>query len=163
MTAALEERFWANVDKSGECWEWTGRRSAGYGVLSVGHRNVRATRLAVELTGRAVAPEQIVMHTCDNPPCVRPDHLRVATQADNVRDMFAKRRNRSIGKSYRTECPSGHPYDEANTIIRGTGRRVCRTCELTRESRRPSWHDRYPNGYRNRLAPSTDTPEAHHG
>ncbi len=141
----VEERFWSKVDKSGDCWIWTGSHDGkGYGVLAVERRNVRATHLSMELAGHVVSQDKLVMHVCDNPPCVRPDHLRVATHLDNMRDMFAKGRNRSIGKSYRTHCPAGHPYDEANTIQwtgRRTLRRVCRACEQAREARRP-WRAR---------------------
>lgn len=50
-----------------------------------------------------LAPGAVVMHTCDNPPCVNPAHLRVGTQADNLRDMFAK------GRGFRMPPGAAHP------------------------------------------------------
>lgn len=63
-------------------------------------------------------------HACDTPACCNPDHLADGTQADNMRD--AAERGRNAGQR-KTHCPSGHPYDEANTRIYD-GRRYCRTC-----------------------------------
>lgn len=76
------------------CREWRGPRSPkGYG-RSKG-RDVH--RLVVELAeGRPLAPGEVVMHRCDNPPCFLYEHLRRATQADNMRDAMAKGRHRFV-------------------------------------------------------------------
>lgn len=88
----VEERFWSKVDKSGPCWLWTGATlKDGYGNLKVGGRTVQAHRLSWEMHHGA-EPSGQVCHTCDNPSCVRPDHLFVGDQADNMRDMAAKGR-----------------------------------------------------------------------
>lgn len=96
----LETRFWAQVDmRSGiwECWEWTGARlPRGYGFAwdnAVG-ANRLAHRLAWELTNGPIPDDLWVLHRCDNPPCVRPDHLFLGTAADNAHDMMAKGRGR---------------------------------------------------------------------
>jgi hypothetical protein len=72
-----------------------------------------------------------VLHKCDNPPCVRPDHLYLGSNADNARDM--SRRGRSRG-SKTTRCPQGHAYDHENTRYDTKGRRRCRACN--KEQRR---------------------------
>lgn len=85
----LGDRFWSkvNVGTADECWEWTAATNEhGYGVMNVDGRTVKAHRLIMG------EPEGIVMHHCDNPPCVNPAHLVVATQSANVRDMYAKGR-----------------------------------------------------------------------
>lgn len=101
----LEERFWSKVDKSGECWTWTGAKEvAGYGKLYAG-RNERgvsqfrkAHRLSWELANGCPVPEgRQVLHSCDNPPCVNPAHLRVGTSGDNAAD----RADRKRGKEHR--------------------------------------------------------------
>ena len=97
---SLPRRFWSKVDRSGDCWVWTGARRRGYGRFRVGSRIdgsrtlVRATHVAWELTNGPVPDGLFVCHRCDNPPCVRPDHLFLGTALDNARDMIAKGRAR---------------------------------------------------------------------
>jgi hypothetical protein len=93
----LAERFWPLVDKSGECWEWTAARmKTGYGRLAVfterGKTQGLAHRVAYELTYGPIPPGMVICHRCDNPACVRPDHLFADTQTANMRDMTAKGR-----------------------------------------------------------------------
>jgi hypothetical protein len=100
--ASLEERLWGRVLRSDGCWEFTGTRNGmGYGVLGRHGRrggNVLAHRAAWELTFGPVPAELCVLHRCDNPPCVRPDHLWLGTRMDNNRDMVAKGRHRTQKK-----------------------------------------------------------------
>lgn len=93
----IADRFWekVNIDDNG-CWEWTGYRSpSGYGRIgSAGKygRGLIASRVSYELHYGPIPPGLHVLHSCDNPPCVRPDHLFLGTDADNVADMFSKER-----------------------------------------------------------------------
>ncbi|MCP4487836.1 MAG: hypothetical protein GY820_11040 [Gammaproteobacteria bacterium] len=92
-----QDRFWAYVDKSGDCWEWQASKSQrGYGQFSatVGGRlrNMRAHRLAYIWSGNDLQDDDILCHTCDNPSCVNPDHLFVGTHQDNMADKVAKER-----------------------------------------------------------------------
>jgi len=82
----------------GECWTWVGAKNEhGYGVLGRGGRGdglIKAHRIAYELFYRiALQPSQCVLHRCDNPPCVNPDHLFLGTQTDNLLDMRTKQRD----------------------------------------------------------------------
>ncbi len=89
----LEERFWAKVNKTDGCWEWVGRKSPkGYGEIDGTNYTVRAHRLSWELHYGPIPEGKLICHHCDNPPCVRPDHLFVGTIGDNNRDMCAKGR-----------------------------------------------------------------------
>jgi hypothetical protein len=90
----LEERFWRKVrrDEHG-CWEWLGAgRIGGYGHFNVGKRFVGAHRLAYELTYGPIPQGIVVCHRCDNPRCVRPDHLFVGSARDNMSDCRDKGR-----------------------------------------------------------------------
>jgi hypothetical protein len=92
------DRFWAQVERRDpdECWPWQGRRMPhGYGTLHhPGRRTSYAHRVAWEFTNGAIPDGLIVMHTCDNPPCANPRHLRVGTMRDNMQDREAKGRGR---------------------------------------------------------------------
>ena len=89
------ERFWARVERGDGCWEWRGtRRRDGYGQLMVNGKLIRAHRLAYELSVGPIPPGLSVCHRCDNPPCVRPDHLWLGSRAENLADMTAKGRRR---------------------------------------------------------------------
>ena len=96
MNPATLERFWARVQKSDGCWEWTGARTAagGYGEIMVDGVPWRAHRLSWTLVNGPIADGARVLHRCDNPPCVRPEHLFLGSQAENVADMEAKGRAR---------------------------------------------------------------------
>lgn len=92
---ALQVLSWKVVKRESGCWEWTGRRSEdGYGVVEVGDKTVRVTRLVYSLCVADVPDELLACHTCDNPPCCRPGHLFLGTHQDNARDMVAKGRRR---------------------------------------------------------------------
>lgn len=88
-------RFWSKVDITGECWIWMGaKQSQGYGNVVYGGKHYRANRLAYVLAYGSLPDGAVVMHTCDNPPCVRPEHLRAGSAAENTADMVAKGRGR---------------------------------------------------------------------
>ena len=106
----LAERFWSKVDvrSEDECWEWRGSRHREYGAFwlpgglipnGVAHGRMHpATRVAVYLTaGRWPASNLDACHTCDNPPCVNPNHLWLGTEAENIQDMIKKGRANHIG------------------------------------------------------------------
>jgi len=94
-------RFWSKVDKNGPtvphmetaCWVWRNRLSFGYGTLRMLGMSWWAHRLAWTLANGPIPPALRVLHRCDNRACVRPDHLFLGTQSDNMRDMVKKGRN----------------------------------------------------------------------
>jgi hypothetical protein len=136
-----EVRFWANVLKTPKCWEWQAAlNQSGYGYLRVGAKSehVMAHRYSWEMHCSAIPQGMFVCHKCDNPKCVRPDHLFLGTQADNLRDMWQKGRQGVTeppsAARYRaqTHCKHGHLFDEANTYRKKNGGRQCRKCDAAR-------------------------------
>lgn len=104
MSEKDKTRFWAKVNKNGSvvrtglgpCWEWTGAKDRyGRGHLSIKDINYVAPRLSWKIeTGDDPFPN-LVCHKCDNPTCVRPDHLFVGSHLDNNKDKKSKGRSRS--------------------------------------------------------------------
>jgi hypothetical protein len=109
--APIVDRFWAKVNKKGplcaslntNCWQWTGCVVARYGQIGLGHprtpgsKRWKAHRFSWELHNGPIREGLTVLHLCDNCLCVRPDHLRLGTQKENVHDAIAKGRRNSFG------------------------------------------------------------------
>ena len=92
-------RFWARVHKTEGCWLWLGPVTFdGYGQFHL-HGEHRAHRVSARLANIEIPDGMIVMHVCDNPPCVNPEHLRVGTVGENNADRDAKGRTANCTRS----------------------------------------------------------------
>lgn len=89
-----EERFWRKVEKRDpdECWEWAGIKPGTYGMIWCNGSQEMAHRFSYELHKGPIPVGLVVMHSCDNPPCCNPNHLKVGTHADNAWDKASKGR-----------------------------------------------------------------------
>lgn len=115
--------------KSTPCHDWKGRITPqGYGELSAnknnGGGNLRAHRVVWEALNGPIPEGMVIDHLCRNRSCVNPMHLEpVTVKENNLRGEGVGAKNMK-----KTECKSGHPFDESNTGWLGNGKRFCRQC-----------------------------------
>lgn len=109
------------------CWPWVAKsRSHKYGRVAIYGRLRPAHRVMYELMVGPIPDGLELDHLCNNPICVRPDHLEPVTHQENT-----------IRRSARiTHCPQGHEYSPENTYIAPAGDRHCRTCQRRRDASR---------------------------
>lgn len=139
-TMTFDERLWSWIDvrHPDECWPWLMKsRTTGYGCITRGPKlgKVLAHRAAFESVHGAI-PEgaghhgTVVMHTCDNRLCCNPAHLRLGTQADNVKDMRTKKRNVDLPVRLGTDHPRAKITPEIVRAIRDRANSAKRLKEL---------------------------------
>lgn len=132
---SLAERFagkFAPEPNTG-CWLWTASvNRKGYGRIGVGDAAALAHRVSWELHRGPIPGGLCVLHKCDVPACVNPDHLFLGTVPDNTADCIAKGRfTAGIRETERSACPRGHPLDGMKKE-HGRYHRYCKTCGRAR-------------------------------
>ncbi len=135
---SIAELFWVKVDKSkgqgptGTCWQWTAskHKTKNRGCFHINGKSIEAHRASWLINKGLIPSDLSVLHTCDNPSCVRPTHLFLGTQADNMKDMVQKgRHGKPLAK--RSHCKNGHEFTPDNTRLRkqnGSTHRQCIVC-----------------------------------
>jgi hypothetical protein len=108
-----EDEYWSKViqgEEPDDCWGWTGGFSNfGHGKITFNNKQSTIHRLSYILHYGSIPEGKFILHSCDNPPCSNPLHLRVGTQKDNMQDAFKRDRKgklsmedrRNILKEYR--------------------------------------------------------------
>lgn len=102
VAETLAARFWSKVNIREGCWEWTACCDpCGYGRFGDWNNGrtvtFKASRIAYESVYGSIPTGLYGLHTCDNPPCVRPDHIYPGTQLDNMADMAVRGRTAKRG------------------------------------------------------------------
>lgn len=94
IDVGILKRFirYVRFNETTHCWEWTGATSNGYAQFQMFDQRMIASRISWALFVEDVPPDLDVLHVCDNPKCVNPDHLFLGTQQDNADDMVRKER-----------------------------------------------------------------------
>ena len=132
-------RFWAKVDKRGprkshmptRCWMWTGKKGQrGHGQFKYqdeagNWRDAQATRWLWKKERGPLADTLVLDHLCENPPCVRLDHLNPTSLTANT----MRGKSPHAANARKTHCPEGHEYNAENTYL-VYGERHCRICNL---------------------------------
>lgn len=129
-TESIEDRFWPYVDKDGPvpvhapelgpCWLWTGsKNNHGYGQIRIEYQCLMAHRVAWVLTNLKPIPSKLhLLHACDNPACVNPEHTCPGTRFDNMQDAASKGRTHGQ-RAFGQTCPNGHPRTPESTRAPG--------------------------------------------
>jgi hypothetical protein len=93
MEQLVIDKFWSRVTRSDGCWLWTAAKTSDhYGQMQFNGKVQYAHRISFALTYGEIKHGLFVCHRCDNPTCVRPDHLFLGTHSDNMVDMHIKAR-----------------------------------------------------------------------
>jgi hypothetical protein len=99
------------VDKNGPmgCWLWLGgKNESGYGSLNwKGKQSQRAHRISYQIHVGPLLADDVLRHSCDNPPCVNPAHLQPGTHADNMHDKIRR------GRAWNGPLPRGERSHQA--------------------------------------------------
>ncbi len=135
ITDSIKRRFLSRVKKTPTCWLWTGSLrghtrngiSYWYGQMWVNGRQIGAHRVSYEVFKKVNPGKFFVCHKCDNPQCVKPGHLFLGTNSDNILDAVKKGRNPNANKK---KCKNGHLFKGRNLVFLSNGQRRCRACNL---------------------------------
>jgi hypothetical protein len=121
-----------HVDKSGDCWLWTGAlNEKGYGVFRNPEtgKTTKAHKYSWVRTNGPVPSGKELAHSCHIRRCVNPSHINPKLHIDNIRDQEVVKRNK-------THCKRGHELTYANTYISSLGYKQCITCRDMLRKRR---------------------------
>lgn len=129
----LQDRLWARVDKSGDCWLWMGStigNGSGYGSIQQpgGGKSLLVHVVAWELLVGAVPAGKELHHTCSSRACVNPAHLTPLTRAEH----------HAVHVIMRTHCRRGHAFDRVQERADGRNYQYCSTCARERDRQRRS-------------------------
>ena len=132
----FQRRFESKVTKQdGGCHLFTGCKVKGYGQLSLHNKKIAAHRASYGIYVGEIPPKALVLHKCDNPACVNPEHLFLGDHAANARDAVSKKR---LYEQKKTHCPYGHLLIEGNLVLSKLriGWRSCLLCQRIGRKRR---------------------------
>jgi hypothetical protein len=121
----LAQIFEKCTENKAGCLVWTGGTRRRYARIYSGGRIYIGSRLVMELVHGKIPEGQLVLHRCDNPPCLNPAHLFFGTHKENVQDAMLK--GRMNKKRLSKKCKRGHGFTPDNTRY-SNGGRVCRKC-----------------------------------
>lgn len=137
------QRFWSKVERTETCWLWRAATDKdGYGKFQITgkpgqqpkQRHVRAHRVAWMLANDQWFPGDLVtMHVCDTPSCVRPDHLRPGTQAENRADCMRKGRGAVGERNGHALHPESYPTGERHPCAKLTDQQIGEVLRLRSE------------------------------
>lgn len=138
-TQTADQRFWAKVDKSDGCWNWTASLTAnGYALFKLdttAGKSIMAHRYAYQELNGPIPDDLTIDHLCKNRRCCNPAHMEVVTRGENsrrgkgwIQGVAVRRANAEIG------CRKGHPRTPDHAFKTPKGNWRCRTCDRIRQA-----------------------------
>lgn len=127
------ERLWSKIDKTaglgkdGDCWEWRGQQNRGYGSCHFEGKMWAVHRLIYFLSTQKT-PQLSVLHSCDNPLCVNPDHLSEGTPAQNSAEMVERNRQAKGERNNNAKLT-----DDTVRFIRTAYQQGCRVADMAEQ------------------------------
>ena len=121
--------FWDQVSKTPACWLWQGKTiKGGHGIVRFDGQPWLAHRIAYVTLVGPVEPGLHIHHTCENPPCVNPDHMQVLTAAEHRKrhPEFSSRKGRKARRCRGAQHPLDGP--DAKVLITASGQKICLRC-----------------------------------
>lgn len=121
----IETRLWSRIKigEPSECWPWQGCvNNMGYGLIGSGGRHKQgngqllAHRVAYELKNGPIPKGLFALHSCDNPPCCNPGHLRAGTRSDNTKDSVSRGRHQSFIANRSGETNLNHKLSKKDVL-----------------------------------------------
>jgi len=160
----IEARIWSKVTKSARCWNWNGSKSPfGHGYIRLPGRKgklVMVHRIIFELYRGEIPKGMSVLHRCDNPACVNPEHLWIGTKSENTYDMIVKGRYKG---------GHGRALNHAQVLeirrLHSNGFSVSQLSKMFSICKRQIWKIHTGRSWKSilnkRVAPSTSTAATH--
>lgn len=115
------------TDKN-DCWNWSGAKRKGYGMIKVGMKQMSVHRVLYEILVAPIPEGYVIDHLCRNKSCINPAHLQPVTSKENT----LRGTSFAAINSKKTHCPKGHEYTQENLGKNKAGRRVCKQCNRDR-------------------------------
>lgn len=135
------EHLWSQVDwdenEPDRCWEWQGGTMPfGHGYINIQGKRWLVHRYVYQEMVGPLHDDLAIMHKCDNPPCVNPNHLEEGTRTQNQQGMQARGRSRARHWGQGGFCVNGHPWDGNEYFYPNSRHRICRACKADEQRRR---------------------------
>lgn len=129
LESEIVVKFWSKVNKTENCWVWTGTLfSNGYGLFIYKRKNKLAHRISYFLNKGKIPKDRVLDHLCRNTRCVNPEHLEAVTiKENNLRGISPSALN-----SKKSFCSRNHPLSGDNLGIDSRGDRYCKKCHYYR-------------------------------